>query len=717
MTHLAPMRDEAEPAFDADMLIESVRRMLAAGPGDWDAVTAMELTALGQAGFGGLEDAVRVIAEFGRAGSRLPIAERIALNLVAPGLAADASRIALAFGEMGGDAGAGAIRREGDTISGTLRLVEGAEGAERLVVCLADGLAAIACADAAISATPAMAGGFADVRFDAARIAAHVEIDIDDLLAVYRLLLCARALGAAEQGTALVTDYAKVRRQFGQAIGSFQAIQHKLANNHIALSAVRLQLVAAARAFDTRASQHAMLARAAVAYASPTLRRVALETQHAFGAIGFAEEHAAPTLFRRVHADTARLGGGAMAARRLGEMLLAGGAKALSVLLASEADPAAGFRETLRAWLAENWTDEHACVLAARPFAERDWDMDFLARLGAGGWTALNWPKAAGGMDATPFEQLAFTEELLHVGAPEHAMICPCRIIAPEIIAHGSDTLVQELLPRLRAGAVTGCLGYSEPESGSDLASLRTLALPDERGDYIVNGQKIWTTDGHRASHMILAARTDADPRSRHAGISLFILPMDTPGISIRRMTGLHGHVFCNIFFDDVRLPAHYRLGEEGQGWAILSNALANERITMGGFVSRLAIVLGRVIDALASRRDDPAAQTAIGDLAAQLVAGRALALDSIAKTAQGRTPLVEAAMAKVHASELAQTICERSLDLIGGIALLGTDAPDAPADGLVDEILRLSIMYVVGGGSNEIQRSLIAGRGLALGR
>jgi alkylation response protein AidB-like acyl-CoA dehydrogenase len=339
--------------------------------------------------------------------------------------------------------------------------------------------------------------------------------------------------------------------------------------------------------------------------------------------------------------------------------------------------------------------------------------------LGRAGWTALNWPKAAGGLDATPFEQLAYAEELLKAGATDHALICSCRIMAPELIAHGSQRLKDALLPGMRAGTVTGCLGYSEPESGSDLASLRTRAVRD--GDaYIVNGQKIWTTDGQRASHMLLAARTHPDPKMRHAGISLFIVAMDSPGITVHPMEAMYGQKFCNIFFDNVRVPVDSRLGEENAGWSILAGALANERIAMGGLAIRVQALLGSIAQAVRQRaqlKQESLTRDRIGQLAADLVTSRLLVAQSLAPTSTGHAQLALAAMAKVFASDLAQTVCESALDLLGPVALLGQGTTDVPADGDIELLLRSTIMFVVGGGSNEIQRNIIAQRGLGLGR
>lgn len=715
--------------LDVAMLAESLRRALGDGLVDdeaaWRIATGLGLPQLCSApGTGTFEDALLVMMELGRRATTAPVLESILVNLVAPGLAPSGSRIALGISDPEGDMSTGSVVFANGTASGALRLVEGAGQAEHLVLVDAHGtICAVERADPGltIEQTPALSANLYDVRVQSVRLqsAQPLAEGAAPLLTLLRLGLSARALGAATQGFDLVVDYAKIRRQFGQTIGAFQAVQHKLADSYIRLAACRLQLLDAARAFDRASPFWSARAASAIAYSSPALRAVALETQHCFGAIGYSEEHVAPALFRRVHVDIARLGGAMRAQSDLGQHLISAGDGALQALIADADDPAADFRARLRAWLSENWTAADRAGARKRPFEERDWNLAFLARLGRDGWTALNWPAAAGGMAASPFEQLAFVEEMYRADAPAHPLICPCRIIAPEIIAHGSDVLKKQLLPLIQSGGVTGCLGYSEPEAGSDLASLRTSALR-KGGEYVINGQKIWTTDGHRATHMILAARTGSRSQARHAGISLFILPMDTAGITVRAMTGLHGHVFCNVFLDNVRLPADWRLGEEGQGWSILANALANERIGMGGFVSRLAVLFDQILGAIRDRpklAEDSRVVARIGELAAQLVAGRALALESVARTAEGTPPLIEAAAAKVYASELAQTICEAALDLLGGTALLASDAPDAPADGLIEEILRLSIMYVVGGGSNEIQRSLIATRGLGLGR
>ncbi len=689
-----------------EILQTAVRKMLATDrSASWQAAVDQGLSSLCLAGETGVHDLLIVMRELGRAASSLPVLESAIANIFAPGRFESGHRIAIGF-----------TRNIGDKVSGRVQFVEGAEDADWLLLCGESELAIVSLrADGIeIVPTPALLPGLAEVRLTNA---ACEVVTAKGVSALARLGFAARALGAAECGFEMVVDYAKVRRQFGQTIGSFQAIQHKLANSHMLLEGCRAQVAAAAEAYDSGAPGWEALAVSATAFAGLSLRQVALETQHCFGAIGFAEEHEAPALFRRVHGDIARCES-AERIRDLGASILKTGASAIDTLFARGEDPAAAFRAKLRTWLDANWSAEERAVHREKPFSERNWNLAFAERLGRDGWSTLSWPKAAGGLEATPLEQLAFSEELLKAGISDYPLICSCRIMAPEIIAFGTPALQEALLPGLRAGKVTGCLGYSEPESGSDLASLRTRAERDG-DDYVINGQKIWTTDGNRASHMILAARTHPDPDIKHGGISLFILPMDTPGITVRPMMAMYGQVFCNIFFDDVRLPASWRLGEENAGWKILSRALASERIAMGGLVFQLRVLLEALVAHL--RQDDgrcecPVTAEAIGRLACELVTGNHLALRSIVPM-EGSVPLVEAAMAKVYASELAQRLTETAIDLLGGEALLSAGAPGAPAGGAIEQLLRTSIMYVVGGGSNEIQRSMIAQRGLGLGR
>lgn len=713
------MRQDA----DSELLAESVRRMLT-GQALWANAVEQGLTGF----FSGehsdsLADLLVVMTEMGRRGSVLPVLESAIANRYGHGLTASSARLALAVGTFGRREHSGNLVFEPERVLGVARFVEGAADADEWLVLTDDYyLCAVkrGAEGASLESTPALAPSFANLHlWSQARARQLTREQCAELLAIVRLGWAARAYGAAVEGFELFLRYGKERKQFGQPIASFQAIQHKMANSHMALEGCRLQLAAAGRAHDEGAANWRALAASATAFAAGSLRKVALETQHSFGAIGFSEEHPAPALFRRVHADLVRLGGVGKARAELADFVLAEDGAGVDALFSHADDPVASFRARFRGWLAKNWSPRERDALRAIPVGERVWDLEFAKRLGRAGWSALNWPKAADGLDATPFEQLAYAEELLKVGATDHALICSCRIMAPELIAHGSQTLKDALLPGMRAGTITGCLGYSEPESGSDLASLRTRAVLD--GDaYVVNGQKIWTTDGQRASHMLLAARTHPDPKLRHAGISLFIVPMSTPGITVHTMEAMYGQKFCSIFFDNVRVPVDSRLGEEHAGWSILAGALANERIAMGGLAIRVQALLGSIAQSVRQRpqlQQDSLTRDRIGQLAAEMVTSRLLVAQSLTPSSAGTAQLAQAAMAKVFASELAQSVCESALDLLGTVALLGQGTSEVPADGDIELLLRSTIMYVVGGGSNEIQRNIIAQRGLGLGR
>jgi alkylation response protein AidB-like acyl-CoA dehydrogenase len=287
-------------------------------------------------------------------------------------------------------------------------------------------------------------------------------------------------------------------------------------------------------------------------------------------------------------------------------------------------------------------------------------------------------------------------------------------LLGHSILRHGTAEQQAEFLPLLREGRMAFCLGYSEPEAGSDLASLRTRAERD--GDsWVINGQKAWTTRGHTASHVWLAVRTDPDAQPRHAGITIFLVPMDTPGITVQQHVALSGEISCTVFYDDVRVPDAMRVGEVDGGWRVITDALASERIVMGGISS---VLLRQLDDVLTQVRADPTARLGpagsarrdrLSALAARLQATRVLVLAATRATA-GRDARLYPPMAAVLGGDLAEDFGERVLELLGPEAALA----DAP--GGFEAALRLAPMFVIGGGTNDIQRGVIA-RALGLAR
>lgn len=533
-----------------------------------------------------------------------------------------------------------------------------------------------------------------------------------------RLSLAARAWGASERGVELIVEYAGLREQFGQPIGKFQAVQHKLANMRIALEASRLLIARAGAALDDSDPQWELHAASAFAYAGSALRTLLLDCHHVFGAIGYMEEHDLPDLFRRVHADLSRLGGMRIPSAGLGQTLLDSEESAARMLrplsLNAEADT---FREHLNNWLSKHWTSEQREAHWLGTKSDLGFDRTFLEAVGSEGWIGMALPRAYGGQERDVWEQYVFDEVMNLAEAPTYSYGAS-RLLAPAIMQFGSPAQREQFLPMMLGGKAVFCLGYSEPNSGSDLASLKTRAVRD--GDHwVINGSKIWTTLGTVGDYVWLAARTDPDA-PKHKGISVFILPLDTPGISIRPVEAMNGQLPCAVFYDDVRVPADALVGEVNQGWAVITSALAHERIMMGGQAARLVPYLRKLVRAIradASLAADPVVHERIGLLYAELEAARLLALQPVAIMADKRHPISEAAIAKTFSSELYERLSEAALDILGADALLSRDAPGNLDGGLIGHHLIMSLMFVIGGGANEIQRNIIAQAGLGLPR
>jgi alkylation response protein AidB-like acyl-CoA dehydrogenase len=533
-----------------------------------------------------------------------------------------------------------------------------------------------------------------------------------------RLAAVARAWGALSQAFESLLEYVQIREQFGRAIGRFQAVQHKLANVRMVLDASRLLSARAASEFDAGSEDWKFHAACACAYSMRALRSAALEVQHIFGAVGFMEDHEMPRLFRRIHADTVRYRGCDQALQDVADAVLANEQHLLkSVVQDSSAE---AFRVELRAWLDQHWTAAHQARDAARGKSERHFDREFLAALGQRHWIGLSLPTEDGGAGLGAHEQYVFTEELNLCEAPIYGF-ASAQLLAPSLLRYGTPQQRASLLPMMLRGEAVFCLGYSEPNAGSDLASLKTRAWRDGE-DWVIDGSKIWTTLGTVGDYVWLAARTDPQ-QPRHAGISVFIVPMNSPGITIRPLRAMNGHQPCAVFYDQVRVPLGALVGELNGGWKVITSALAQERMLMGGFAARLSLYLARFAAALrlaVSNGDDLTRRTDVrrrfAVLAAEAQAARLLALQAADIAAAGASPAVEAAISKVFSSELEERIAEEALDIFGIEATFSQQAPCALLDGQFEHSLLMALMHVIGGGANEIQRNLIA-QGLGLPR
>jgi alkylation response protein AidB-like acyl-CoA dehydrogenase len=701
----------------------------------WTQLVGQGVAALGcDVGEGGLREILVVMAEFGRAACPAPMWSAALANLTLSGCQAEAAvelleklhdgtvRVAFSFAALDPDADTGAIRLADGRASGLLRFVEVAASCTHLVVAIDPSSVAIVALDdpgIELEATRAMgARGLYEIRLKEAP-ARRIDLAsavLENRLLAAKLALVARAYGAARAAFDLAVDYAKERKQFGQPIGRFQAIQHKLANGLIALEGVRLTLDHAAHLHDRDDKDWRYFVNAAVAFGCDALRRVSLETQHALGAIGYAEEHQAPGYFKRVHLDSVALGGAAEARRRVASFLFdRGGAGLPQYDLGPRANE---LRDQAQAWLNDNWSGERKAAFDTKPFSKREFDAGFALDIGKTGWIGLGWPKQFGGQARTPIEQIAFIETMERSEAPRIG----AAIQANALMMFGTAVQQEKYLPEILRGEAMHGMGYSEPEAGSDLAALRTRAVRDGNA-WVIDGQKIWTTTWW-GKYMFLAARTDPEAKPPHAGISMFIVPMDAAGISIRPAATMYDGSFANIFYDNVRIPLENIVGEVNGGWKVLTGALAYERgLVGGGIVLKVAHAfeqLRKRIMAQGGTRalgDDPIVRDRMATLACEIEVGRQLMVHCAELAADGITPPEYGAISKVFSGELMERFGEAALDILGMRATLSEQMPGALDNGRFEQNLRHSLMWVISIGTNEIQRSLIAQRGLGLPR
>jgi len=681
----------------------------------------------------GLPIALALLQESGRGACPIPLMDACLAATALAGcdaaearalLAAIADGSALVTWAMGpavGEPGAGSVSL-GATLEGRIAFVEHAAAATHFLVPTPAGEIAIVPADSAgvaVRATPGLnRPALSEVAFSGVAGIARVRPtwDMRQLGPLARLLLAARALGSAQYGLEMLTDYAKVRSQFGKKIGQYQAIQHKLVNCLIATEVCRLTQIAAAFATpDLRPYNSAV----AAANAYNLLRHVVLELHHGFGAIAFWEEHELPRHFRRIHGDMTRLGGVQRAREDLAAILLERGCVPDFSL-----NPAAdAFREEVRAWLRANWSGQYTEEQLALPSNQRKVQQDFSKRLAAYGWLGLSMPKAYGGQERSAMERYVFEEEMAFSDAPLMFHQNAVNMIAPTLAAHGTDAQKRTLLNGIMNADICVALGYSEPENGSDLAGIKTAATRAENGDWIINGQKIFTSAAGYATHMWLLARTNPDEK-RHAGVSVFLFPMSTPGITLQPLRGLNDHRSNIVFYDNVRVPADALIGAVHGGWDVVTSALTFERVTLTARAAGTRNYFNKLLGAICADRQtggslagDVLVRDRLGAFGAEVEAARLLGVRSVEVIEEGGVPSVQAAMAKVYAGELTERMSEAVFDLLGPGATLKGGPDSALLEGEFEHAVRDALVLVIGGGTNEIQRNLIAVRGLGLPR
>jgi alkylation response protein AidB-like acyl-CoA dehydrogenase len=340
----------------------------------------------------------------------------------------------------------------------------------------------------------------------------------------------------------------------------------------------------------------------------------------------------------------------------------------------------------------------------------------WLRLFGEGGWIGVGWPREYGGQGRSAVEQWLFLEEMAYRKLPTGRL--GISSVGPTLMRVGTEAQKRDLIPKLLSMDARIAVGYSEPGAGSDLASLRTSAV--RRGDeYVINGQKIYTSSGHYATHIWLAARTGSVD-SRHRGITVFILPTDLPGVEIRPIYTQAGGRTNEVFLDDVVIPAENVVGEVDKGWAIIMMALGFERTFP---FSEIAHDLEYLIEWLHSDEapagilDDSTTMTEVAELAADLQIARLFSMRTAWMVDQDEVPLAESSMSKIWLSEVRQRLANLALDIFGPAGALAARTVGAPVGGRFEQLLRYAPLMKIGGGTNEVQRNIIAQRGLGLPR
>ena len=339
------------------------------------------------------------------------------------------------------------------------------------------------------------------------------------------------------------------------------------------------------------------------------------------------------------------------------------------------------------------------------------------------GWLAGAVPAELGGGGLSPLQLCVLVEELQLCGAPMDALGVAV-VVVSMILEHGNDHLRNEVAPTLMSGEALGCFGYTEPESGSDVAAASTRAERDG-GGWLINGSKMWTTLAHVADYVMLLTRTSPD-KPKHRGLTFFVVPLDTPGVEIRAVTTMGTERSNATFYDDVRIGDRWRLGEVDGGWAVMKTALKYERGIAGGqFPSPPAIAAAAEwAGSAAATRPDGTRPIDDDGVRARLVRAmidvevcRSFAYHTASLAEQGAMFGVEGSMTKLFASERYKRHCAWFLDMMGTDGLVNHHDPDAPLGGLIEEHFRHAPVTAIYAGTSEISRNLIAEGFLGLPR
>ncbi len=541
-----------------------------------------------------------------------------------------------------------------------------------------------------------------------------------------RALEAARLVGLAAGALDSAVEYCNERVQFGRRIGAFQALAHRLADHATALDAARLLALRVGWALESGVAGPGD-ARAAYRWCGEVARAVAADSVQVHGGYGFTLEYDPQLFLRRARAWGAWLGDEAndwavvaddrLRAPRVPTAVAASVAEASEGLDFSVPESAARFRTEVGEFLAEHMTPEvHHRMRDTGTFH----DAGFHRALAARGWIGLSWPGPDGRPERSGFDRAVFAEEAGYAHAPVDGLQTAA-IVAQTLLRIGTPDQQRRFIEPIRRGELLVCLGFTEPGAGSDVAAVTTRAVRDGE-EWVITGSKMFTTLAHVSDYVFLLARTNPDV-PKHEGLTVFLVPLDARGVEIQPVATLGGERTNATFYDAVQVSDADRVGEVDGGWSVMALALDVERAG-ADYAAQARRVLDEcvgwarvssrgthaVIDEAGVRRR--LARCSEDIRAAELLAWRVVWLGSV-----GHAINVEASMAKLLGAVVFQRVCEECLDVMGpaGIVSVGDD-PDGAA-GFVEEAWRHSKVTSIYGGTNEVQRNIIARRGLGLPR
>jgi alkylation response protein AidB-like acyl-CoA dehydrogenase len=747
------LRDAVSRFLEKASTAESVRAAEPLGfdAGVWDGLTAMGVPALGvtvdQGGSGASLRDLAVVAE--ACGARLAAAPVVEAMVAARLLARFADAAAPVLGPLveGGAPVTLAVR---PAIDGRATLVPGAAVAAAVVALDGDDLVAVELPGDLTSPADLGSSPLADVDLtsgprhvlasgDEARAAHALAID------EWRALTARWLVGLGREAQAVGIQYAKDRRQFDAPIGSFQAVQHRFADLATDLDGADLLSNKAVWALDVGDPVAGSFPAMAFWFAGDAAQRTAAWSLHVHGGYGFMEEYDIQLHFRRAKAARLVLGDPRRELQHLADRLwsdpaagpIPGSAHRPTVGLdpsapapdAAPADESGGFdfrlgpdverfRAEVRTFLAEHVTDE---VIETAHRTGTIHDNGLHTAMADAGWISAGWPAEFGGQGRSPLEMNALTEEMYLSGAPVDGLGV-ASLVAHTLLIDGTDWQKRTIIPEILSGQAMTCLGYSEPDAGSDVAACSTRAVRD--GDeWTINGQKMFTTLAHEAQYVFLLTRTNTEV-AKHKGLTMFVVPMDQAGISITPVHTMGGERTNITYYDDVKVDDKYRVGEVDGGWKVMMTALVFERNSAwyGELVRLLDHGLGWARTASSpdggTMLDDPLvrerlALVAIGNEVSNLLGWRAAWMAS-----EGTLPGVEGTMAKLFTTEHYQRSGNDLIDALGAEGLRRHGDPTATAaDGWIEAIYRHCQVTTIYGGTSEVCRGIIAERGLGLPR